>query len=138
MDDNNFLGQGWAFPPAFVKGTVNTVILSCEDDNIQENLRVLFATRIGERLLEFGYGSQLMSLAFGKRDDVLIGQIEDTVKRAILLHEPRIKVDEVLVNFPETDRNKAEVQVRYLIKKINDRSNFVFPFHLTEGTNLYL
>lgn len=138
MNENSFLGQGWAFPPAFVKGSVNTVMLSKEEENIQENLRILFATRIGERLLEFGYGSQLMNLVFGKRDDALIGRIEDTVKRAILLHEPRIEVETVEVVFSETDRNSAEVQVNYLVRKVNNRSNFVFPFHLTEGTNLNL
>jgi len=50
MDQKSFLGTGWSFPPQFVK-SLNSVILTSEEQNIRENLQVLFETNVGERIM---------------------------------------------------------------------------------------
>lgn len=136
MDHPSFLGQGWAFPPAFVKGTDSVVALSAEGDNIRENLQILFSTRVGERLLEFGYGTKLGQLAFAKIDAVLEGRIKDTVRRSILFYERRINLKKITIDLSQSRKGLVLVGIEYLINQTNDRANFVYPFHLTEGTNL--
>lgn len=138
MDNSSFLGQGWAFPPAFVKDLDTTVVLSNGDVNIKENLKILFDTTIGERIMEFGFGTKLKKLAFDKIDSNLVGNIKDTIKRAILLYERRIKLLSIQVDLTDSQTGLIRVQVNYLINQTNDRANYVYPFHLTEGTNLDL
>ena len=138
MNNPSFLGQGWAFPPSFVKGAPNVVALSYSDANIKENLTILFQTRIGERLCEFGYGARLKDLAFGDLDAELIGNIKDTLKRGILLYERRISLENIEVDLSQSRQGILMIEVTYTINQTNDRSNFVYPFHLTEGTNIKL
>lgn len=138
MKNPNFLGQGWAFPPAFIKGSPTVVELTYADANIQENLSTLFSTRIGERLMAFGYGTQLKALAFGKIDAALVDNIKNTIKRGVLLQERRITLTDIEVDLSQSRDGIVHVKMSYLIDQTNDRSNFVYPFHLTEGTNLNL
>ena len=138
MDNSTFLGQGWAFPPAFVKGTPTVVALSSNEENINEQLQVLFDTRIGARLMEFGYGTELGDLAFSSIDAATIKNIEDTIRRGILLNERRITVTEIEVDISQSRDGVVLVNVQYKVNQTNDRANFVYPFHLTEGTNINL
>lgn len=138
MDQPTFIGKGWSFPPSFIKGAPNVVSMSYEDENIKENLKILFATRIGERLMEHNYGTSLMSLAFESLDAELVGSIKDTITRGILLYERRITLQKVDVDLSKSQEGLVLVQVDYIINQINDRANFVYPFHLTEGTNINL
>ena len=138
MDNPSFLGRGWAFPPAFIKGSTTTVALTQDADNIKESLHTLFSTRIGERLMEFGYGTQLKALAFGAIDAMMEGNIKDTISRAILLYERRITLKEIIVDISQSREGIILIRLDYIINQINDRSNYVYPFHLTEGTNLKL
>ena len=137
-NNSSFLGTGWAFPPAFIKRSPTVVELSSEEDNIQENLKILFATRTGERLMEFGYGTKLQALAFGSIDASLAGNIKDTVRRSVLLYEPRITIEDIVLDLSESKQGIVLIQVEYRVKQTNSRNNFVHPFHLTEGTNLDL
>lgn len=138
MDNPSYLGQGWAFPPAFVKGSPTIVVMSSDEENINENLKTLLSTQVGERLLEFGYGTKLKTMTFGKIDAVLVRSIKDTIKRGILLNERRISLEDIVVDLSESRQGVLNIRINYLIKKTNDRSNVVYPFHLTEGTNINL
>lgn len=130
----SFLGQGWAFPPTFVRG-LNTVVLSAEDQNIRESLTILFSTLCGERVMNEGYGTLLRTLVFDNADGDLQSAAQDTVRNAILLYEPRIKLVDVIVT-EDMDQNRLLITVEYVIRQSNSRQNFVFPFHVIEGTNL--
>ena len=131
----SFLGQGWTFPPAFVRD-MNSVLLSSDDQNIRECLSVLFSTQCGERLMNENYGTVLRSLVFDGSDGDLYSSIQDTVKNAILLYEPRVKLSEITVTPDASDQSRLVVNVGYVIRTSNSRRNFVFPFHVIEGTNL--
>ncbi len=131
----SFLGQGWTFPPAFVRD-MNSVLLSSDDQNIRECLSVLFSTQCGERLMNENYGTVLRSLVFDGSDGDLYSSIQDTVKNAILLYEPRVKLSEITVTPDPSDQSRLVVSVGYVIRTSNSRRNFVFPFHIIEGTNL--
>jgi len=78
----------------------------------------------------------LKALSFGKIDSVLLANIEDTVRRAVLLNEPRINVEEIDVDLSKSREGVVQVKLEYRVIQTNDRSNYVYPFHLTEGTNL--
>ena len=137
MSDKSFLGQGWSFPPTFLRN-INTVVLSAEEENISQSLHVLFSTRIGERLMKFDYGTSLQKLVFEKYDAELLRAIKNTIQKSVLYHEPRIDLVDVVLTANGEDREVILVEVIYQVRSTNSRMNFVYPFHLKEGTNLGL
>ena len=135
MRSKSFLGQGWAFPPTFTRG-LNTVATSSEEQNIDENLNILFSTQQGERMMKYDYGTNLRSLAFDSLDGELYNTIEESVRKAIIYFEPRIKVNDVEVSADENVPGVVMVNVAYTIRTTNSRRNFVHPFHLIEGNQI--
>ena len=64
----SFLGSGWSFPPEFVIETrtprTGTLRMSEGERDIEESLRILFGTSIGERLFEPDYGLDMHEILF--------------------------------------------------------------------------
>ncbi len=48
----SFQGKGWSFPPEFDKTTVQGVIITEGEDDIQRSLQILLGTQLGERITE--------------------------------------------------------------------------------------
>lgn len=129
--NNTFLGTGWAFPPQFNKLTGTVEMLSNEDD-IQNSLRVLLCTRVGERLMQPAYGCNLDVLLFEPINESLITYIKDLVFTAIYYYEPRVNPENVTIDATE-EEGTILVNVEYSIRSTNARHNLVFPFYLDEG-----
>jgi len=132
---NYFLGSGWSFPVTFSVGNYQ-LALTAYEQNINECIDIILKTKTGERNLEPQFGSGLQQFFFRKMDETLKGEIASTVKWSILHNEPRIKVLKVEVSFPDLVNGVAEIQINYIYNQTNTRHNYVFPFHLKEGTNL--
>jgi phage baseplate assembly protein W len=130
-----FLGQGWSFPPVFVRD-LNAVVLTADEENIRENLNVLFSTQPGERIMNQKYGVDLKSYIFQNPDGDVITAINEAVRSAILFYEPRIKLINVNTVPDPDDRARLNINVQYTIRTSNSRRNYVFPFYIIEGTQL--
>ena len=130
-----FLGQGWSFPPVFVRD-LNAVILTADEENIRESLNVLFSTRPGERVMNQSYGVDLRSYVFENPDGDVITAINESIRSAILFYEPRIRLVDVITAPDPGDPSLLNINIQYTIRTTNSRRNFVFPFHLIEGTQL--
>ncbi|NOS91602.1 MAG: GPW/gp25 family protein [Cyclobacteriaceae bacterium] len=131
----SFLGQGWAFPPEFLRD-VNSVALSAEEESIRQNLHILFSTQCGEHFMNSEYGTILKTLLFDDPDANMYSAIQDTIRDAIVLYEPRIKLDNVQIEADPDDDSRVNIAVTYTVVTNNSRRNFVYPFHFIEGTNL--
>ncbi|MBL0358423.1 MAG: GPW/gp25 family protein [Chitinophagaceae bacterium] len=131
---NHFLGSGWGFPVTFVAG-YNKLHITENEENINDSIAIILQTRQGERFLNpfFGAGVQKFFL---KMDDTLKGEISDAVKTSLMLYEPRIKVLEVKIEYSDNYNGLVEIMISYLYNQTNTRHNYVFPFHIKEGTNL--
>lgn len=131
----SFLGTGWSFPPAFdnLSGVVHT---SSDQQDIEESLRILLSTRLGERIMEPGYGCNLEDLLFSPLDLTLKTYVRDQIETAILYHEPRI--DPLKIDFSDSDdlEGKLLIQIEYMIRATNSRKNMVFPFYKGEGSEI--
>lgn len=132
--DIPFLGRGWGFPPEFRKGKLGVRMVSGAED-IKESLFILLSTKLGERFMTPDFGCDLDSLLFEPIDLDLEQKLEDEIKRAILLYETRINVEEIHFT-PQPEEGIIHINVEYTIRTTNTRTNIVFPFYLTEGTNL--
>ena len=85
----SFLGRGWSFPPRFDANKRLVMVENFED--IEESLRLLLATRCGERIMQPGYGTTLHRLVFENADASLLTALKDMLKKAVMLYEPRVE-----------------------------------------------
>lgn len=129
-----FLGRGWKFPVNFKKSHKGAVLSQYEQD-IRESLNILLSTSRGERVMRPDYGTNVRDLLFEPLDVSTGTLVGEEIKKAILLHEPRVFVDSVVVVQEELN-GYLEVKVDYTIIATNTRSNLVYPFYLNEGTNI--
>ena len=136
LQNKAFLGRGWKFPPTFTKGS-NTAEMSQFEEDIRESLLILLSTIRGERVMRPDYGTSVQDLIFESLDFNTGTLIADEVKKAILIHEPRVFVDKV-EPIQEELNGLLELSIDYTVISTNTRSNLVFPFYLNEGTNVQL
>jgi len=125
--NNQFLGTGWSLPPRFSKIKKGVELVSGEED-IQESLRILLATQIGERFLQPKYGCNLDELLFEPLNTTVKTYIRGLVKQAILHFEPRIELEDVVIEAIDEPTGKIELIVQYRVRATNSRMNLVFPF----------
>ncbi|MEO1053668.1 MAG: GPW/gp25 family protein [Bacteroidota bacterium] len=134
INDNSFLGRGWAFPVTFTKGSY-TAELSEDEQDIKESLIILLSTSLGERVLRDDYGANLEDMLFEGISVTTATIIINRLKKGIKFHEPRVKVEDIDM-VPDVVNGLIEVTIIYKIIATNTRTNLVFPFYLNEGTNI--
>lgn len=130
--DGSFLGRGWGFPPRFTGAGAEVVMVAGAED-IHQSLRILLATRLGERAMQPGFGCALEELLFEEVDASLINRVTATVTDAILYHETRIRLDGVAVDEDGAEPGLLRIRVAYTVKSANSRFNMVFPYYLREA-----
>ncbi len=130
-EQQTFLGRGWAFPPSFDRTSASVEMVENEPD-IRESLEILLTTRIGERILEPRYGSDLNRFLFEPLDTTLKTYIQEIIRDAILYFEPRIIAERISLT-TKPNEGMVIIDVEYLIPTVNSRNNLVFPFYIQNG-----
>ncbi len=133
MDNKDFLGTGWSFPPTFERETGQVEMVSAEED-IQQSMQILFTTTLGERLMLYDYGCELSHFLFEEIDHGLINNIKNTVSNAIIQHEPRVDPDVVDVTESTETPGLLLISVQYTVRATNTRYNMVYPFYINEAS----
>jgi Bacteriophage baseplate protein W len=125
--EDPFIGIGWSFPPAFDRGT-DAVVMSAGIRDIEESLRILFTTHLGERIMNPSYGCALDEDLFEPMNTSRVSYLENLIRTAIVYHEPRIDADSVTVS-PDSLAGILSVGVSYRVRGANSRFNFVYPYY---------
>lgn len=136
MQDDSFLGTGWAFPPTFYDhGTTGVEMVSNAKD-IEQSLEILLGTKIGERLMIPLYGCDLYSYLFESISTSRVHLITEMMRTAIIQYESRITL--IKVDIDESDYLDGIIRVKldYAIRLTNTRFNLVFPYYKVEGTDI--
>lgn len=134
--DRPYLGTGWAFPPHFVKGHESGAVLVSAEEDIHQSLRILFSTIPGERIFRFDYGCDIRKWVFSKMNVSERTLIKDIIEQAIIAGEPRITLENTEIDIKDAYEGILWIQVSYIVKSTNSRSNMVYPFYFNEGTDL--
>ncbi len=132
-NDGSFLGTGWGFPPTFTAGGAEVEMVSGSED-VSQSLQVLLSTRLGERVMQDGFGCDLDSVLFEEIDQGLINRLTSLMTNAILYHEPRITLDRIDISASEAEQGLLLISLDYTIRSTNSRFNMVYPFYLNEAT----
>ncbi len=131
MKNNSYLGKGWAFPPAFIKG--QGVEMVSNEEDIEQSLRILFSTTQGERIFRFDYGCNVRQWVFEEINLSTKTMIIETIEQAIQSFEPRINVEKIEVETKDITEGILWIHLDYIIPHVNSRRNMVFPFYFKEG-----
>lgn len=133
--DKSFLGTGWSFPPQFSVEAGTLEMVSAETD-INQSLRILLSTSLGERVMQPTFGCNLMDYQFESVSSNLLAFIKSIVEHALLYHEPRIIVDNISITEAgsfDLIEGKLFIEIDYRIIETNSRFNYVFDFYLREA-----
>jgi uncharacterized protein len=129
IENNSFLGVGWAFPPSFDPYGKGVELVHGEQD-VHQSLQILLSTMPGEHIMELQYGCDLSPLAFQRLDLNLKTFMANNIKQAILYYEPRIRINEITLEQGQDTDGMIHVHIKYTIKATNVRENLVYihPF----------
>ena len=131
-NDVSFLGTGWSFPPTFTEGGKDVATVSDAED-IHQSLQILFATSLGERVMQDDYGCDLCRFLFEEIDRSLITSLTGLVSDAILFNEPRIALNNLEISDGQAEAGLLLIHIEYTIRTTNSRYNMVYPFYLSEA-----
>ena len=140
---SSFLGIGWSFPPRFVAApsgagatTLGQVAMSADETDIEESLRILFGTAAGERFLVPKYGLDMHELLFEPVTTTMLTFLEDRVKTAILIYEPRITLLSLRLDTSRALDGRLQIIVAYEVRSTNSRYNLVIPFSTSDANEV--
>jgi phage baseplate assembly protein W len=133
MEKKSFLGIGWSFPPTFNTLSGNVEMVSDEKDILQ-SLHILLSTQLKERVMRSDYGCDLSALLYENITITLLTKIKGIIENAILLYEPRIDLINIDFFNEETNNGIINIEITFKTRATNSRKNYVFPYHLKEGT----
>lgn len=109
-------------------------MVSLEDD-IRESLLIILSTRLRERAMHSTFGCDLSKYLFAEISTELETGLRQTVGDALLQFEPRIDVEEILVDFDLENIGRVDLDIHYRVRATNTRFNMVYPFYLNEATS---
>ena len=140
----SFLGTGWGFPPTFHEEDLSPVNLGMnmgvqmvhKEHDIKESLEILLNTNLGERTMLPEYGSELQKFLFDMISNSKMHYLRNIIRTAIIKYEPRITVNDIVIDQKDYRDGIIRVIIKYTIKSNNTRFNLVFPYYKIEGTNI--
>ena len=126
-----FLGVGWTYP---VRTRLNgDIAMSQFEDDIREAILIILGTAKGERVMRPDFGCGIHDLVFAPINTATITLVENSVREALTVHEPRIELIKVEAVSDRAAEGKLLVNIDYRVRSTNSRFNLVFPFYLKEG-----
>jgi uncharacterized protein len=126
-----FLGVGWKFP---VKtDLVGKIALSQYEEDIGEAIRIILGTAKGERVMRPDFGCGIHDLVFAPINTATVTLVENGVREALTVYEPRIELIRVEASTERADIGQLLVNIDYRVRATNNRFNLVYPFYLKEG-----
>jgi phage baseplate assembly protein W len=126
-----FLGAGWSFPIRV--GRDGRIVMSEYETDIKEAIWIILSTAKGERVMQPEFGCGIHEFVFSVIDTSSLTLIENSVKEALTIWEPRVDLAGVNASTEKVSEGKLMIEVEYIVRKTNNRFNMVYPFYLSEG-----
>lgn len=124
---NPYIGAGLAFPIATnVQGSFQ---LSGSTTNLEESIRIILGTHLGERVYRPNFGSRLSELVFEPMNTQTLLLIRLYVQEALEIWEPRIDLIDIVI-VPNPRSGKVDIDIRYQPRDSHDSRSMVYPFYL--------
>jgi uncharacterized protein len=131
----SFLGTGWSFPPEFIQGT-GEVLMTEDEEDVANSLRILFGTALGERFLKPDYGLDIHEMLFEPISTTMKTYLEDRIKMTVLIHEARINLLSLEIDTSAQNEGRISIVVEYELRGTNSRYNLVYPFYTSDSSEV--
>lgn len=126
--DKEFVGQGLAFPlQVNPRGELALVTGSTD---IEQSIGIILGTIPGERVMRPNFGCRAWELIFAPNNAATQSLLVAYVRQALEFWEPRIEINDVLVNQDAEDPSVLLVEIQYEIKTTHDQRSIVYPFYI--------
>ena len=124
----DFIGRGLSFPLGVDQA--GALALTSGADDIAGSLRMVLMTAPGERLMRPQFGCAIWDLMFEPINPNTIGLMAEAVKDAVSQWEPRIDLEDVIIDVDQHDNGRVLIHLKYRIRSTNDQRNLVYPFYV--------
>jgi uncharacterized protein len=124
---NDYLGVGWAFPVGV--DARGRIALARRERDIEESIRIILLTPVGQRLMRPTFGCDIHELLFAPNNANTTGLATYYVQQALAMWEPRIEVKRVRVAPDPADGARMLIEVEYQVKATYDSRALVVPFY---------
>jgi phage baseplate assembly protein W len=138
---NEFVGRGWRFP--ILPDETGSLGWSEGQPNVEQSLKILLLTAVGERVMRPTFGTEAPQLVFAPGSEQYLRRLEQSIQEAVRDFEPRVDLLEVRAEtgtsdpgtMPEAgsvgrEEARVTVSISYKVRRSNSRFNLVFPFYL--------
>ena len=123
----DLIGSSFAFPfSVTVQGGIK---LSAGTPNLEESIRIILRTGLGDRVYRPTFGCRLNEVVFEPLNIQTLLLIRLYVEEALESWEPRINIIEVRTD-PDPIRGKVDIEILYQPKDTHDTRSLVYPFYL--------
>ena len=92
-----FIGSGWAFP--LRTDATGRIALVSREQEIEESMRLILGTAIGERPMRPEFGCEIHDYVFESADAETAARVAAAVRASLRRWEPRIEVRDVVASF---------------------------------------
>jgi phage baseplate assembly protein W len=131
-DARAFLGRGWSFPVR-VDDKDGTIRFSEYEQDIREAIWIILSTAKGERVMRPDFGCGIHDLVFEVVNTTTLTEIEDNVRQALIIFEPRIDVQLVKALADNSGLDgQLRISIDYQVRGTNNQLNLVYPFYIKE------
>jgi phage baseplate assembly protein W len=125
---SEFLGAGWRFP--VLPDETGGLGYVAGDVNVEQSLRILLLTDLGQRVMRSDFGCKAPRLVFAPGSLQYLRLLETTIREAVRDWEPRVELEDVRAEVDPNEETRVVVSIAYLVRQTNTRNNLVFPFYL--------
>ncbi|MEN9804856.1 MAG: hypothetical protein RIS41_1703 [Actinomycetota bacterium] len=123
---DDFIGRGFPFPLRIDERGSMALVGGIEE--LERSMTVVISTAPGERPFRPRFGCRIWELMFEPINEATMGLMEMYVEEALRMWEPRVDIDEILVE-PADVEGAVMISISYVVRATNDRRNLVYPFY---------
>jgi phage baseplate assembly protein W len=131
---SDFTGKGIVFP--LLPDAGGSLGYVDGDAGVAQSLHLLLRTAAGERVMRPDFGTEAPRLVFAPGSETNLRLLEQSVRDAVLVHEPRVRLESVEVTESEVAPERVDIEVTYTVRRTNTRTSIVYPFYLSRPGGL--
>lgn len=131
----DIIGKGWRFPFRFTSlGGVKKIVGIARASGIEKinmAIRQILGTKIGSRVIDREFGSDLRGLIFEPIDQLSATRVQLATVEAIQRWEKRVELLNVEISILRAKEGVIEARVEYQVISTQQVGNLVYNFYLT-------
>jgi uncharacterized protein len=126
FEPQELFGRGWAFPVRWGEDGVRLVVA---EEAVRQSVGLLLRTGPDERVMRPAFGAGVDDYVFAARTTETQYRLQEDVRRALVLWEPRVILDRVDAVLDQEEDGRIDVHLEYRLDPHRRPQNLVLPFY---------